>query len=208
MKRLAAVLVLAMVLAMLPEEACGRSVKAYFNGHEATVSGVVLRPGEPFTIDLYITRDGEADAWAEIDEPGVTRAYDRLGGDDLMPSAFKRCNASSCAFFHWELAANGDWTGGTAPVNIYYQINGRNSNDVIARGYFTVMEAYISPERPIAGEAGEVDKKMEKTPGPGLVSALAGIFIALLTRFFVFRIRTPCHPRSQKVYNFKSGSSY
>ena len=65
-----------------------------------------------------------------------------------MPTAFKRCNASTGARFRWVLAANGDWLNGTAPVNIYYQINGRNSNEVYASGYFTVVDAYISPGAP------------------------------------------------------------
>jgi sarcinarray family protein len=182
MKRRLIVLLLALLLATLPGEANGKSIKAYFNGQEATVSGIVLRQGEPFTVDLNITPDNEADAWAEIDEPGITRAYDRLGGDELMPTAFKRCNASTGARFHWELAASGNWVNGTAPVNIYYQINGRNSNDVFARGYFTVVEAYIIPGNPPAEAVEFIDKNVEKTPGPGAMIALAGIIVALLTR--------------------------
>jgi sarcinarray family protein len=187
MKRLLTVLLVAILLAALPEEACGRSIKAFFNGHEATVSGVVLRPGEPFTVDLCITPDGEADAWAEIDEPGAPRAYDRLDGDGLMPGDFKRCNASAGARFHWKLAANGNWAGGTAPVNIYYQINGRNSSDVIARGYFTVAEAYISTPEPSADAPGPRDKNVEKTPSPGVIVTLTCIMAALFTRLLLFQ---------------------
>ena len=55
MKKLLTVLLLALFLATLPGEAYGKSIKAYFNGQEATVSGIVLRQGEPFTVDLYVT---------------------------------------------------------------------------------------------------------------------------------------------------------
>ena len=76
MKSLYIIVILILLLATLPGEACGKSIKAYFNGQEATVTGVVLHPGEPFTVDLYMTPDKESYAYAEIDEPGVTRAYD------------------------------------------------------------------------------------------------------------------------------------
>jgi sarcinarray family protein len=182
MKKLLTLLLLALLLATLPGEAYGRSIKAYFNGQEATVSGIVLRQGESFTVDLNITPDNEADVWAEIDEPGTIRAYDRLDGDELTPAEFKRCNASTEARFRWELAANGNWVNGTAPVNIYYQINGRNSNEVYASGYFTVVEAYISPVAAAAGTTEPTDENMENLPGPGCTMALAGILIARLIR--------------------------
>ena len=185
MKTFLAILLLVAVLAALPQEAIGRDIKAYYNGQEATVTGVVLRPGEPFTIDLNITPDEEADVWAELDEPGEPRAYDRLDGDLLTPGAFKPCNASYGACFHWVLAAGGGWTGGTAPLNIYYQINARNSNKVIARGYFTVVEAYIDPADSTPAEnnvTGTDDKGTGRTPGPGVATCLACIMIALLIR--------------------------
>jgi sarcinarray family protein len=177
MKRLLTVFLLAMLLATLPGAAYGKSIRAYFNGQEATVSDVELRQGESFTVDLYVTPDDEADVYAELDEPGVTRAYDRLSGDELVLSDFKRCNASAGAVFHWVLAANGGWVNGTAPVNIYYQINRRNSNDVLTRGYFTVVEAFILP-----GAAIDAADEAKKTPGPGGILAVAGIMIALLIR--------------------------
>jgi sarcinarray family protein len=182
MKRLLTVIFLALFLATLPGEADGKSIKAYFNGQEATVTGVELHPGESFTVDLYITPDADADACAEIDEPGITRAYDRLGGDELVPMTFKRCNASSGAWFHWVLAASGRWLNGTAPVNIYYQVNGRDSNDIVARGYFTVVDAFITPGVPRDNPVFPVEKNIEKTPGPGAILVLTAVLVALFRR--------------------------
>jgi sarcinarray family protein len=182
MRRLLLMFLLALFLATVTGMASGKSIKAYFNGQEATVSGVDLRPGEPFTVDLYVTPDGEADVYAELDEPGIDRAYDRLSGDELVPTAFKRCNASSGARFHWVLAASGRWTNGTAPANIYYQIDRRNSNNVIGSGYFTVVDAFILPAMPTVETIEPIDEKVQKTPGPDIVTALAGILMALLLR--------------------------
>jgi sarcinarray family protein len=182
MKKLLAVLLLALLLATLPGEAYGKSIKAYFNGQEATVTGILLRQDEPFTIELNITPDSEADAWAEIDEPGTSCAYDRLAGDELKPSAFKRCNTSAGARFRWVLAANGNWVNGTAPVNIYYQINGRNSNEIYASGYFTVVEAYISPGTAVSEPADLTDENRVSTSGPGGILALIALVLSLITR--------------------------
>lgn len=182
MKRLLTVIFLVLFLATLPGEADGKSIKAYFNGQEATVYGVELRPGEAFTVDLYIKPDADADAYAEIDEPGITRAYDRLSGDELVPTTFKRCNASSSAWFHWVLAANGGWSNGTAPVNIYYQINRRDGTDIVARGYFTVVDAFITSGAPMADKAYPVEKNVEKTPGLSVILTLTAIFAGLFKR--------------------------
>jgi sarcinarray family protein len=180
-KKLFVVLLLLLLLGTVPGEAGGRSVRAYFNGMEATVSGVVLRPGEEFTIDLDITPDNESYAYAEIDEPGTVRAYDRVRGDDLVPASFKSCNASEGARFRWVLAANGRWVDGTAPVNIYYQINSPGGNDIAASGYFTVVDAYIAAGAPTAVPCA-ADEKAGQAPGPGALIALAGILVATLIR--------------------------
>jgi sarcinarray family protein len=182
MKRLLTVIFLVLFLATLPGEADGKSIKAYFNGQEATVTGVELRPGEAFAVDLYITPDGDADVYAEIDEPGITRAYDRQSGDELVPTTFKRCNASSGAWFHWVLAASGRWSNGTSPVNIYYQVNRRDGNDIVDRGYFTVVDAFIIPGTSTDNADYSVEKKVEKTPGPGVILILTGILVGLFKR--------------------------
>jgi sarcinarray family protein len=142
------VLVLVLLSSILPGEACGRSIKAYFNGQEATVTGIELSPGEPFTVDLYMTPDGESYAYAEIDEPGFPRAYDRREGDAIRPTACKSCNASHPAHYRWVMAPSGAWSGGIAPLKIYYQMNDPGESTPSVSGLFTVMEAYIAPATP------------------------------------------------------------
>jgi sarcinarray family protein len=177
MKSLHVMFILIILLAMLSGEACGRSIKAYYNGQEATVTGVVLHPGEPFTVDLYMTPDRESVAYAEIDEPGVTRAYDRLEGDAIVPTDAKRSNASSPAHYRWVMAANDYWLEGTAPLNIYYQLNDIGSNNPTASGLFTVVEAYIAP-----GNEPETspDTSPESTSSPGLAVSALGIITAAI----------------------------
>lgn len=201
MKNFLTILVLAVLFAMLlPGEACSKSIKAYFNGQEATVSDIVLSPGEPFEVDLVIRPDSEAYVFAEIDEPGVTRAYDLLSGDPLMPTKAKTCNASSPASYHWEMAANGNWVDGNAPVNIYYQVNIPGKSEVLFRGYFTVADAYIVPGDLYVSTLDDTsDKNSGKTPGPSIITTIAGIGAALLIRGAGRRCREVCEGFSESI---------
>ncbi len=181
MKSFYLILIIILLVIALPGEACGKSIKAYFNGQEATVTGIVLHPGEPFTIDLYMTPDRESYAYAEIEEPGGTRAYDLLEGDEIIPSAARRCNASTTAHYRWVMAANEAWLDGTAPLNIYYQLNPAGWNTPDASGLFTVVEAHIAP-----GEASVKVPNMsaagapENAYSPDLFAAAIGVILAAI----------------------------
>jgi sarcinarray family protein len=180
-KTLYAVVVLIVLLAIVPGEAGGKSVKAYFNGQEATVTGVILHPGEPFAVDLYLTPDRESYAFAEIDEPGVTRAYDRLEGDTIMPTAGKPCNASTAAHYRWVMAANENWLGGTAPLNIYYQLNDKGQTSPSASGLFTVVDAYIAPGEMTAEVSNpSTAGRPAMVSSPGLVTLVLGMTLATI----------------------------
>ncbi|HUL62823.1 MAG TPA: sarcinarray family MAST domain-containing protein, partial [Methanocella sp.] len=156
------------------------------------VSNISLSPGEPFSVDLYITPDGDAATYAELDEPGTPRAYDRVGGDELMPKAGIYCNASQAAHYHWAMVVSDRWTKGTAPLNIYYQLNRPGSDFMIASGYFTVVDAYIAPGKATVAGCGDVQGSATPTPGPGALSVLIALAVAL------FYSRT----HGQKVYSF------
>ncbi len=175
------VLLLILFLGTAPGSA-SRSVRAYFNGQEATVSDIVLRPGEPFTVDLYIVPDDGAVAFAELDEPGTPRAYDRVGGDELLPTAGKYCNASQAARYHWAMVVSDRWTDGTAPLNIYYQINRPGSDYMIASGYFTVADAYIAPGNAMVTSGDVAQDEATPVPGPGALAVLTALVIAVNVR--------------------------
>jgi len=180
-KTLYAMVILIVLLAMVPGEAGGKSIKAYFNGQEATVTGVVLHPGEPFAVDLYLTPDRESYAFAEIDEPGITRAYDWLEGDTIMPTGGKPCNASNVAHYRWVMAANENWLGGTAPLNIYYQLNDKGQTSPSASGLFTVVDAYIAPGAVNADISNlSTAGKPATVSSPGLILLVLGMIMATI----------------------------
>jgi len=107
------------------------AIKAYFNGQEATVEGVTLKVDEPFTIDLNITPDSDSIVSVILMEPGNDRSYKSLGGNVTYDFSDVRCRSGETCHFQWLLAANGDWTDGNAPVNIYYQLNDAKKGDLM-----------------------------------------------------------------------------
>ena len=154
-------LLLLAVMALSAPGTDARSIKAYFNGQEATVENVSLHVGEPFTIDLYITPDGDSFAYATLMEPGYTNAYGSVSGDPMWDTLTRKCNESSPAHFHWVLAANDQWVNGTAPVNIHCQLNSKGDTHPYALAYFTVVEARILPAQ----------KAAEKLPAPAIAES-------------------------------------
>jgi sarcinarray family protein len=152
------------------------AIKAYFNGQEATVDGITLKVDEPFTVDLNITPDCDSIVSVILMEPGSGRSYKSLDGNTAYDFLDVKCRSGETCRFHWELAANGDWTDGTAPVNIYYQLNdAKQCDQMLYSGEFTVVDPYISPARYTAPRA----------QASGLSACLAPI--ALFAAFLIAR---------------------
>ena len=159
------------------------TIKAYFNGQEATVKGVTLQVDEPFTIDLNITPDSDSIVSVILMEPGTGRSYKSLGGNVTYDFSDVRCKSGETCRFQWLLAANGDWTDGTAPVNIYYQLNdAKHGDQMLYSGEFTVVDPYIDPERYKAARLDDT-----KAQASGLSDEMTPI--ALLAAFLIARKR-------------------
>lgn len=140
-------LVLIIVTSMAVDGEAKHVIKAYFNGQEATVTGVKLKVDEPFTVDLYVTPDRYTTVAARLREPGGgLESYRRISGDDGGDIVRKKGGPNDTVHFQWVLAPTDDWAGGTAPLNIQYNVWGETMGGDV-QGYFTVVEAYISPER-------------------------------------------------------------
>jgi sarcinarray family protein len=158
MRAWTALLLALIIFASLAADADAKHViKAYYNGQEATVTGVKLKVGEPFTVDLYVTPDRYTTVAARLREPGGgLESYRRISGDDGVEIVRKKGGPNDTVHFQWVLAPTDDWTGGTAPLNLQYDVWGETMDGDV-QGYFTVVEAYISPvkyERPLWSREG------------------------------------------------------
>ena len=163
-----------MVFALFISMACDASaknvIKAYFNGKEATVTGVTLKVGEPFTIDLNVTPDRYTTVAALLREPGGGDAYNLLSGDAKDVVVRKKGGPNDPVHFQWVLAPGEEWTDGTAPLNIQYDVWGETM-DGDTQGYFTVVEAYISPEKY------QQPKQSMEDPLTAIIALIASFFI-------------------------------
>ena len=146
MKAYILLLTLAVVVSMPAVAEAKHVIKAYYDGQEATVTGVTLKVDEPFTIDLYVTPDRHTTVSARLREPGGgLESYRRISGDpeDIVR---KKGGPNDTVHYQWVMAPTDAWTGGTAPLDIQYNVWGETMDGDV-QGYFTVMEAYISPEK-------------------------------------------------------------
>lgn len=155
--RIRALALAVIILVSMAGDAEARHViKAYYNGQEATVTGVVLKVGEPFAIDLYVTPDRYTTVSARLREPGGgLESYGRISGDPV-DIVRKKGGPGDTVHFQWVLAPTDAWAGGTAPLDIQYNVWGETMDGDV-QGYFTVVEAYISPviyEPPLWSSAG------------------------------------------------------
>ena len=161
-------------------------IKAYFNGQEATIDGIMLKVDEPFTVMLNITPDTDSIVSVILMEPGNGRSYKSIDGNVTYDFIDVKCRSGETCRFRWLLAANGDWTDGTAPVNIYYQLNDAKQCDkILCSGEFTVVDPYISSEHYLAPRFS--DSYQTKVQPSGLSACLAPA--ALLAAFLIARKR-------------------
>ena len=198
---------LLLTLVLVISTACGAGakpvIKAYYNGQEATVSGVTLQVGEPFTVDLYVTPDRYTTVATRLREPGGgLESYERISGDAAGDIVRKKGGPNETVHFRWVLAPTDAWTGGTAPLDIQYDVWGETMDGDV-QGYFTVVEAYISPE------------KYSPSPQSGNDLAPATIVALLLAArqrlsritkpFYIKRLLVPSHVREiiQTIKNKK-----
>jgi sarcinarray family protein len=181
-----AILLLALVLSASCDASARNVIKAYFNGQEATVTGAKLKIGEPFTVDLYVTPDRQTTVAALLREPGGGEdAYALISGDPRGIVTRKNGGPNDTVHFQWILAPTEAWAGGTAPLNLQYDVWGETMDGDV-QGYFTVVEAYISPERYKPPRQSGID------PVSAAFSMIAAL--ALAARHRLPRITKPVYP--------------
>jgi len=124
------------------------SVRAWFNGENATVNGVQLKIGEPIELKLDVLSKVNGHVSLKLKEPGVTNAYDVLSGPSKIDEKISNLNIESgwSKTYAWSLAPNGAWKNGNAPINIIVQFHDlKTKNDEIIQ--FTIANPYILDEQ-------------------------------------------------------------
>ena len=153
-------------------------VRAWFNGKNATANDVQLKIGEPAEVKVEVISKIKGDASIKLKEPGVTKAFDVLGGPSKEEEWLTNMNIESgwSKTYTWTVAPNDAWKGGNAPLNIVVQFN-KGMNDKTIQ--FTIVNPYILDEQysgavptPETTPAGTQSKETPFLPGIFTVSAL------------------------------------
>jgi sarcinarray family protein len=122
------------------------SVKAWFNGENATVNGVQLKVGEPVQIKVEVTSKINGNAYIKLKEPGVTKAYkisDGPSAEDVYINNYDITEGWSKTYT-WFIEPNGNWKNGNAPINILVSFSKKGNQKPIQ---FTIANPYILDEQ-------------------------------------------------------------
>lgn len=153
MKSIAYVIILIVVL-LLNFQIAGAAdneygtVRARFNGINATVTGIELKVGEPVEVQVEIESKINGHVTLILQEPGITKAFEVLSGPSKVDEKISNLNIESgwSKTYTWKLAPNGDWKDGNAPINLLVKFyNTKSKNDNIMQ--FTIANPYILNEQ-------------------------------------------------------------
>lgn len=153
MKSIAYVIILIVVL-LLNFQIAGAAeneygtVRAQFNGINATVTGIELKVGEPVEVQVEIESKINGHVTLILQEPGMTKAFEVLSGPSKVDEKISNLNIESgwSKTYTWKLAPNGAWKDGNAPINLLVKFyNIKSKNDKIIQ--FTIANPYILDEQ-------------------------------------------------------------
>jgi len=121
---------------------------AWFNGENATVSGIELKIGEPSEIKLEVISKVEGHVFVALTETGVTKAFDVLNGPSKQDERLDNLNIDKgwSKTFIWKVAPNGAWKNGNAPINIYVGFYNKKTK-IDTNIKFTIANPYILDEQ-------------------------------------------------------------
>ena len=151
------------------------SVKAWFNGKNATVVGTELKVGEPAEVKVEVVSKINGHVFVELTEPGVTKAFDVSGPskEDESIDNYDIINGWSKTYT-WTITPNGAWKNGNAPINIFvsfYNIK----KDFQKPLQFTIANPYILDEQ----YSGAVPTP-ETTASPGITQVKEMPFVPVI----------------------------
>ena len=124
------------------------TVRAWFNGENATVTGIELKVGEPVEINLEVSSKIDGHVGIILTETGVTKAFEISNGPSKEDETIKNLNIEKgwSKTFSWTLKPNGAWKNGNAPINVVVQFyNTKKDNSKTIQ--FTIANPYILDEQ-------------------------------------------------------------
>jgi len=127
------------------------SVKAWFNGQNATANGIQLKIGEPSELKIEVISKIDGNVYIKILEPGTTKAFDIISGPSKQDERIDNLGVVNgwSRTLTWIITPNGAWKNGNAPINIFVEFN-NIVNDKLKgdkKIQFTIANPYILDEQ-------------------------------------------------------------
>jgi len=124
------------------------TVKAWFDGKNATVTGIELKVGEPVEIKIEVESKINGHVFVKLTEPGVTKAFDVISGPSNQDERIDNLNIANgwSKIFIWKIKPNGAWKNGNAPINIFVSFYNLKK-DLQKPVQFTIANPYILDEQ-------------------------------------------------------------
>jgi len=166
-------------------------VKVRDQGWQNATVHETLQVHEPFFVRVNVTTKVACDVFVMISGPGKTVTYDVLEGPSRYGRSVKNRNSPAgwSKTFEWKVRPTGNWTEGTAPLNVYVQCmkftrdennQGREEEEF---ANFALIAAYIEPEvwiEPIVVSAEEDTSPAGYVPGFTAVVVSTSILLVVL----------------------------
>ena len=127
------------------------SVKAWFNGQDASVKGVKLKIGETAEVKVTVNSNISGHIFVKLTNPLVTEPYNVLKGPKTIGEYIDNYDVTAgwANTYTWILVPNGAWKNGNAPINVFVQFtkieNGKIKGDKMIE--FTIADPYIIDEQ-------------------------------------------------------------
>jgi sarcinarray family protein len=165
-------------------------VKAWCDNQPATVEGIKLKINEPVEIKVEVTSKIDGFIDLKIKEPGVTDAFSVISGPSKIGEWMTEENVKSgwSKNYTWIITPTGDWTSGTAPVNILVYFYKEIDDDLSIQ--FTIAHAYILDEQYSGSSSSHTttdpsstdQSQSNSSPSFGIIMALLSVALVVMWR--------------------------
>jgi len=165
------------------------TVNAWYNGQESTVENIQLKVGEPAEITITIYSKIDCNVYVKLINPLVTIPYDVVSGPSDFDESIDNRGVKSGwkTNYTWIIMPNGKWADGNAPINIFVEFSDRGDDRHVK---FTIANPYIldeqysgpAPTRTTTDPSSTDQPPSQGSPGFGVVGALLGIALVVMTR--------------------------
>jgi MAST domain-containing protein len=192
---ISSVLVFLMVIEITSASSQYGSIDTYYNdeilpGKE--VAKPTLKIGEPFKVRIEMTLNQTSTVFVQVCSLGGNFFEVIKGPSEFEETYYIQSLDPGKHVFEWTLIPTGEWSGGSIPINFWYQINLIGEDEPAVKGEFTVAyctisNEYYEGETPTSEEQPVPETESSPTSASTPAFTLASAISVLALVFALFR---------------------